>query len=79
MIDKIKPSEMLKISHFTTKLIKLYGYRFQVPSRKIAKEIGGINYVTVRKYLALLEKCGFASYEMKSRYHGKAYVLNQRR
>lgn len=73
----MKTSDNKKVRDFAKSLIEAFGYTFQVPSREISKEIKKVCYITVIKYLALLESDGYLTSEMTSRKHGKRYKFNR--
>lgn len=73
----MKTSENRKVSEFAKSLIEAFGYTFQVPSREISKEIKSVSYITVIKYLGLLECDGYLTSEMTSRKHGRRYKFNR--
>ena len=72
-------NDTVKIAPFAKALIKNFGYQFQIPSRQIAKTLGKISYVTVRKYLSILENNDYLTCERPSRREGIVYKLKKGR
>ena len=70
--------DMLTVAPFVLKLIKHYGYIIQEPSRNIAKVLG-ISFMTVIKYLKILEDAGCITVERPSRKQGNIYKLKKNR
>ena len=70
---------MNKLATFVMAVTEKFGLTFQVPSRTIAQILGNISYVTVRKYLSMLETNGYLVCERPSRREGVVYKLKKHR
>lgn len=70
---------MKKLAPFAEQLVSQYGYKFNVSVRKIADSLGSVSFVTVAKYLALLEQYGYLTKSIPNKRRGAIYELNKRR
>lgn len=71
--------EMVMITPFVIKLVNRFGYEIQVPSRDIARILGNISFMSVIKYLGILEAHGYLTVEKPSRRNGNIYKLKKGR
>lgn len=70
---------MQMLTPFVIKLVNHFGYEIQAPSRDIAKILGNISFMTVIKYLGILETKGYLTVERPSRRQGNIYKLKKGR
>lgn len=70
---------MVMITPFVIKLINRFGYEFREPSRNIAQILGNISFMSVIKYLGILEVHGYMNVEKPSRKQGNIYKLKKGR